>query len=311
MNTDPPLRQALVDYLALRRTLGFKLEAVGRLLGQLVAWLDEQGAGTPTIAHAMVWVNLPERAAPAWRAIRLSAVRGFMSYLHSLDPAVAIPPADLIRHGPDRATPYLFSPQQITDLLAAADALRPRLRAATYQTLIGLLAVTGLRVGEAIGLDTSDLDTDSGLLTVRDTKFGKTRQVPLHPSTVTALHSYVRLRDHVRPVPGCPALLVSIAGTRLQHSTINLTFQRLTRTAGIVRRSAACRPRPHDLRHGFAVATVLDWYRAGVDVESMMPYLATYLGHGDPKHTYWYLSAAPELMALAADRLQNHLQERP
>lgn len=258
---------------------------------------------------AVSWANQPEHAAQSWRAIRLSAARGFMTYLHSLDPAVAVPPGDLIRHGPDRATPYLFSPQQITDLLTAAGTLLPSLRAPTYQTLIGLLAVTGLRVGAAIGLDTSDLDTSSGLLTIRDTKFGKTRQVPLHASTVTALDGYVSLRDRVRPVPVSPALLVSIAGTRLQHSTIGLTFQRLTCTAGIVRRSAACRPRPHDLRHGFAVATVLDWYHAGADVESMMPYLATYLGHGDPKHTYWYLSAAPELMALAADRLETHLQQ--
>ena len=309
MTTHPPLRLALADYLALRRALGFKLKAVGRILGHFVDWLDAQGAATPTIEQAVTWANLPEQPAQSWRAIRLSAARGFMTYLHSLDRTVAIPPADLIRHGPDRATPYLFSPEQITDLLTAAGVLQPPLRAATYQTLIGLLAVTGLRVGEAIRLDTTDLDNSAGSLTIRDTKFGKTRQVPLHPSTVAALNDYVNVRDHARPVPVSPALLVSIAGTRLQHSTIGLIFQRLTRTAGIVRRSAACRPRPHDLRHGFAVATVLDWYRAGVDVESMMPYLATYLGHGDPKHSYWYLSAAPELMALAADRLQTHLQQ--
>ena len=309
MTTHPPLRQALADYLALRRALGFKLKAVGRILGHFVDFLDTQGAGAPTIEQAVTWANQPEHAAQSWRAIRLSAARGFMTYLHSLDPAVAVPPGDLIRHGPDRATPYLFSPEQITDLLTAAGTLRPPLRAATYQTLIGLLVVTGLRVGEAIRLDTDDLDTSSGLLTIRDTKFGKTRQVPLHASTVTALNNYVNVRDNAHPVPACPALLVSITGTRLQHSTIGLTFQRLTRTAGIVRRSAACRPRPHDLRHGFAVATVLDWYHAGTDVESMMPYLATYLGHGDPKHSYWYLSAAPELMALAAGRLEDHLQQ--
>jgi integrase len=301
----------LADYLALRRALGFKLEAVGRILGQFVDWLTAQHVPTPTIDHALAWVNLPTGAAQSWRAIRLSAVRGFATYLHSLDPSVQVLPADLIRHGPDRATPYLYSTHQITKLLAAAGDLRPPLRAATYQTLIGLLAVAGLRVGEAIGLDTSDLDTDQGLLTIREAKFAKTRQVPLHPSTIAAVNAYISLRDHTRPNPICPALLVSITGTRLQHSTVGLTFGRLTRAAGITRRSAACRPRPHDLRHSFAVATVLDWYRAGLDVETMLPYLATYLGHGDPKHTYWYLSAAPELMVLAAERLQTHLQERP
>jgi integrase len=309
MNTHPPLRQALADYLALRRALGFKLDAVGRILGQFVDWLDEQDAPTPTIDHALTWANLPAGAAQSWRAIRLSAVRGFAIYLHSLDRAVPVPPTDLIRHGPDRATPYLYSPQQITDLLAAAGELRPPLRAATYQTLIGLLAVAGLRVGEAISLDTGDLDTGQELLTIRETKFGKTRQVPLHTSTIAAVNGYVGLRDRTRPSPICPALLVSITGTRLQHSTVGLTFGRLTRAAGITRRSAACRPRPHDLRHSFSVATVLDWYRNGTDVETMLPYLATYLGHGDPKHTYWYLSAAPELMALAAERLQTHLQQ--
>ena len=166
----------------------------------------------------------------------------------------------------------------------------------------------GLRIGEALSLDRGDLDGDQGMLTVRDAKFGKTRLVPLHPSATGALTRYSALRDEHHRRPAAPALFLSTAGTRLLHSNVGLTFNQLTAQAGLARRSAACRPRIHDVRHSFAVATVLGWYRDGADVAAMMPHLSTYLGHADPKHTYWYLSAAPELMALAGDRLHAHLQ---
>ncbi|MFJ9483670.1 tyrosine-type recombinase/integrase, partial [Streptomyces mirabilis] len=207
--------------------------------------------------------------------------------------------------------PCLYSEAEILALMREAGGLRPQLRAATYQTLIGLLAVSGLRVGEAIALDGADLDFDSELLVVRHTKFDKSRLVPLHPSTIEALRRYMDLRDRTRPHPVCPALLVSSTGSRLLHSNIGLVFNRLAGQAGITRRSASCRPRIHDLRHGFAVSTVLDWYREDADVAAMMPRLSTYLGHTDPKHTYWYLSAAPELMALAGQRLDAHLAGHP
>jgi integrase/recombinase XerD len=310
MTGHPPLRQALGEYLSLRRALGFKLATAGRLLGQFVDYLGQQHATTVTIAHALAWATLPPAASTTWHAIRLSMVRGFASYLHSLDATVAVPPADLLRHGPDRATPYLYSDTQIAALLGAAGTLRPAFRAATYQTLIGLLAATGIRISEAIAADTDDLDTTDGHLLVRHTKFGKDRLVPLHPSTTATLLDYRNRRDQQHPHPRCPALLVSTRGTRLHHANIGLVFDRLTHQAGITRRSATCRPRIHDLRHSFAVATVLDWYRTGADVPAMMPRLATYLGHTDPKNTYWYLSAAPELMALAGQRLDTHLAGR-
>jgi integrase/recombinase XerD len=307
MSTRRSLRIELDHYLSLRRALGFKLHAAGRLLGQFVDYLEEHGVHTPTTEAALAWATLPEGASCSWRAIRLSAVRGFTAYLHSIDPSVEIPPGGLIRHGPDRATPYLYSEAEILALLRAAAGLRPALRAATYQTLIGLLAVTGLRVGEVIALDSGNLDLERELLLVRHTKFDKSRLVPLHPSTIGALRCYTDLRNQAHPRPASPALLVSTTGTRLLHSNIGLTFNRLAAQAGITRRSASCRPRIHDLRHGFAVATVLHWYREDADVGAMMPILSTYLGHTDPKHTYWYLSAAPELMALAGRRLDAHL----
>jgi integrase len=311
MSTRRSLRLELDHYLGLRRALGFKLHNVGRLLGQFVDYLDEHGVHAPTTESALAWATLSASASSNWRAIRLSAVRGFAAYLHSIDPSVEVPPAGLIHHGPDRATPYLYSEPEILALMQEAAGLRPQLRAATYQTLIGLLAVSGLRVGEAIALDNADLDIDSELLVVRHTKFDKSRLVPLHPSTIEALQRYRDLRDRTHSCPACPALLVSSTGTRLLHSNIGLTFTRLAGQAGITRRSASCRPRIHDLRHGFAVSTVLDWYRQDADVEAMMPRLSTYLGHTDPKHTYWYLSAAPELMALAGQRLDAHLAGHP
>lgn len=208
MSTYPPLRDALADYLALRRALGFKLANADRLLGQFVDYLDGHGVDTPTTDHALAWATLPADASTAWRAIRLSVVRGFAAYLHGIDPTVEVPPAGLLRHGPDRATPYLYSDHEIRALIAAAARLRPRLRAATYQTLTGLLAVSGIRIGEATALDTTDLDTDGGLLVVRHTKFDKSRLVPLHPTTMRALTSYLDLRDQTHPHPASPALLV-------------------------------------------------------------------------------------------------------
>ena len=244
-----PLRDSLEDYLALRRALGFRLKTAGRLLGQFVGYLEDRGAGTITTEDALAWAVLPPGASPAWQAIRLAAVRGFAAYLHGTDPSVQVPPAGLIRRGNDRATPYLYSDAEISAIIAAASALRPEFRAATYQALVSLLAASGLRIGEALSLDRGDLDGDQGMLTVRDAKFGKTRLVPLHPSATGALTRYSALRDEHHLRPAAPALFLSTAGTRLLHSNVGLTFNQITAQAGLARRSAACRPRIHDVRH--------------------------------------------------------------
>jgi integrase len=300
------LRQALADYLALRRALGFHLVSVGRLLEQFLDYLDNAGAATVTTEHALAWAMQPAQASRHWWAIRLRAVRGFASYLHGLDTTVEVPPTGMIRCGPCRATPYLYSDAEIRALIRAAGALQPRLRAHTYQTLIGLLAVSGIRIGEAIALDDTDFDSDRELLVIRHAKFNKQRLVPLHPTTVEALARYVRLRRKLLPRPPGPALFLSTRGTRLLHSNIGITFSRLLDQARIRRRSASCRPRIHDLRHSVAVGCVLDWYRDGTDVQAMLPRLSTYLGHVEPANTYWYLSAAPELMAVVGRRLDAH-----
>lgn len=310
MSQRAPLRDALDEYLSLRRALGFKLKNAGRLLGQFVDYLEARGINTVTTQYAFAWASLPAEASSHWRALRLSVVRGFAAYLHTVDPTVQVPPAGLVRSGVCRATPYLYSTAEISSLLHAATELRPRLRAATYQSLIGLLAVSGIRIGEGIALDLDDLDTHADLLVVREAKFAKSRLVPLHPATTRALVQYLDLRAELCPRPASQALLVSSVGTRLHHSNVNLTFASLLHRVGITRRSASCRPRIHDLRHSFATASLLEAYAGGADVATTMPRLATYLGHSDPKHTFWYLSAAPELMAMAGQRLDAYLEHR-
>lgn len=298
------LRTALGDYLTVRRALGFALVRDEKLLAQFISYLEAHGKDTVTVADTLDWVQFPARAGQGWLNLRLGVVRGFATYLHTLDPTVEVPPRGLLPGAHPRAVPYLYCDADITALMVHAQRLRPAVRGATIATLIGLLAVTGLRIGEAIALDTADFDTDTGVLVIRHAKGGKQRLVPLHPSTVTALQAYQRQREQGIPHPPSPALFVSTVGQRLHYSDVSATYVKLVARAGLAVRPAPCRPRIHDQRHSFAVATLLDWYRDGGDIASRLPLLSTYLGHVDPKQTYWYLQAAPELLAEAAHRLQ-------
>jgi integrase len=298
------LRVALADYLAVRRALGYKLDTAERLLSQFLDYLEARGEQRITIEQALAWATLPGGRA-SWHAHRLQTVRRFARYLHAADPQVQVPPAGLLPGRSRRATPYLYTDAEIAALIAAADTLGTVHRAATFQTLIGLLTVTGMRIGEAIALDADDLNDEYQVLTVRG-KYGKIRELPLHPSAVAALCRYLRRRDRPPSPPGARPLFVSEVGTRLDSSNTRSTFAKLRQRAEIAPRSAACRPRLHDVRHSFAVRTLLDAYRAGVDVGGRLALLSTYLGHADPTMTYWYLDAAPELMGLAAERLERH-----
>jgi integrase len=263
-----------------------------------------------TTEHALAWSVLPG-GDPAWHGYRLTVVRGFATWLATTDPDAQVPPAQLIPSRKLRATPYLYSDEQITALIAAAGSLRFPLRTATYQTLVGLLAVTGMRVGEAINLDRDDIDCDAGVLMIREAKHGKSRLIPLHDTTVQALRGYLRIRDRLLPEPGTGAVFISAAGTRLLYCNVHATWKRLAASAGLRPRSAACRPRIHDLRHSFTVRSLLDAYQAGRDGQATLALLATWLGHVDPAATYWYLTASPELMAAAGQRLEAWLRERP
>jgi integrase len=305
------LRDQLAGYLALRRALGYRLARPEKLLGQFLDHLDRAGKSRVTVAVALDWARLPANGGSNWWAYRLSAVRGFATYLHAIDPVHEIPAADLLPQRPLRASPYLYSDADIAALIAATRALRTPLRQATFATLIGTLAVTGIRVGEAIALNRGDVDPAAGRLVVRHGKFGKARELTLHPTTVTALRRYQRLRDRSAPATGTAAFFVSLAGTRLLYCNVHNAFRRLIHLAGLTPRSASCRPRIHDLRHSFAVKAMLDAYAAGQDGQARLTLLSTWLGHVHPGSTYWYLSASPELMAVAGQRLEQHLSHRP
>ena len=296
------LRQALEDYLSVRHALGFKLEKASQLLPNFISFMEREGATTVTTELALAWAT-DTKESVNWRAARLNIVRGFARYLQAIDPNTEVPPTDLLPHRNDRAVPYIYTEAEITALMAATQTLRLCLQRATYATLIGLLAVTGMRVGEAIRLDRDDVDLEHRVLIVRDTKFGKSREIAVHPSTVAALEAYSRYRNELIQNPSSPSFFVSRAGARLIHHVVEHTYRFLVRQAGLHHPSPGRRPRLHDFRHTFAVRTVLDWYRDGVDVAAHFPLLSTYLGHVNPLSTYWYFSATPELLALASKRL--------
>lgn len=298
------LRAALADYLLIRRRLGFSMPHDGRLLEGFVGFLEQAGAQRLTTELALAWARLPVGVHPStWRQ-RLTVARGFARYLATIDPASEVPPTDLLPGHRPRVAPYIYSEAEIAALMDAARHLTPRLRAARHETLIGLLAVTGCRPGEALGLDRTDVDLTHGVLQVRTGKKNKQRRVPLHPSTVRALRSYAGLRDALCPTPSTPAFFISARGRRMGREELNATFTKLVRQIGLEGHGARARPRPYDLRHALAVHTLLDWYRTGEDIDRRMPLLSTYLGHVDPGSTYWYLEAVPELLQLVSQRLE-------
>jgi integrase/recombinase XerD len=298
------------NYLTIRRSLGFKLVGEGVLLAEFVACAEQAGQSTVTIEFALHWARRPAGGGHNYLSRRLRAVRTFARYLHALDPACEVPSIELLRAKKYRPAPYIYSDEEITALMAAASTLRPPLRGATFQTLIGLLACTGLRIGEALRLDREDVDTTRALVTVRDSKFGKSREVLLHSTTVAMLDEYGAIRDRLCPHPKERSFFITTRGTRIAHPTIYLPFRALLERADITHPVLGRHVRVHDLRHSFAVKTLLGWYRDGGDVAARMPLLSTYLGHVDPAATFWYLSAAPELLALAAERLEQATGER-
>lgn len=303
MNT---LREAVGEYLGLRRGLGFTLRDAGIGLVDFVSFLEQQGAASITTALALEWAQQPSSARPAAWARRLSYVRGFARYRSATDARTEIPPWGLLPHRPERARPYLYTDAEMQQLLEAALQLAPAggLRAWTYHALLGLLAVTGLRISEALGLTLEDVDVRAGVLTVRGTKFGKSRLVPLHASTQQVLAAYTLRRDDFLAGRRAVSFFVSRRGTRLDGAVVRRTFYTLSRQIGLRGPGASRGPRLHDFRHRFAVQTLVQWYRAGEEVGPRLPLLSTYLGHVRVSDTYWYLTACPELMGRAVKRLE-------
>lgn len=297
------LEQDLADYLHLRRSLGHELAEARWLLPRFVAYLDAHGTSTVTIEAALGWAQQSLTSKPTTVGPRrMTAVRGFARYLAGIYPGTEIPPLGLMPYRQRWRQPFIYSIADIEALKAQARfSIRSPLRAATYETLLGLLAAGGLRIGEAIKLDRSDIDWSEGLLLIRESKFGKSRLVPLHSTAMEALTAFAELRDELEPRPIEPSFFVSQTHKRLSYAVVSQTFRRLVDAAG-VGAGALSAPRLHDLRHTFAVRTLLRWYRTGEDVQAKIPWLSTYLGHREPASTYWYLSAAPELLSLAAAR---------
>ncbi len=300
------LRKAVKDYLTMRRSLGFKLRDMGYNLRHFVSFMEQQRASVITTDLALRWAQQPQDVQPAQWAARLSFVRSFARYWSATDPRTEIPPMGLLPYRTKRATPYIYSNDEIQHLLKAARNLPPStgLRPWTYYSLFGLMAVTGMRISEVIRLDHADVDLKQGLLTVRLTKFSKSRLIPLHPSTVKRLKRYLHRRDELCPQPLTARFFLSNQGTPLTDCMVRWTFIKLSRQIGLRKVGDSFGPRLHDLRHRFAVTTLLHWYQTGVDVEQRLPVLSTFLGHAHVTDTYWYLSAIPELLALTKDRLE-------
>jgi integrase/recombinase XerD len=303
------LRDALNDYFELRRGLGFKLHDARRQLPRFVSFLDQRGEQRITARLALEWAQQSSTVQPAEWARRLGYVRGFARYRSATDPTTEVPAVDLLPHRSKRARPYLYTEQEIGRLLAAALTLPTAwpstpLRPLQYRCLLGLLSVTGLRIAEALHLKLGDVDLEQGVLTIRAAKHGRSRLVPMHPSTVAVLVEYLSCREQTLGAKCSNYVFVSNVGNRLDGGSVHRTFYALSRQVGLRGPTDSHGPRLHDLRHRFAVQTLLHWYASGEDVARRLPVLSTFLGHVHVADTYWYLSAQPELMAQAMARLE-------
>lgn len=291
------------DYLDARRTAGFTLASQARVLHGFVHYLTAIEASSITIENALAFATQPAPATPIWWSHRLSVVRGFAAWVRLFEPGTQVPPPGLLPSPNSRRQPHIYTAEDIANLVDGARTLRPVLRAATHETLIGLLAVTGMRIGEALSLNIADLDLVERIVHVRHGKFDKQRVIPLHPTTVAKLSDYIRQRNDRWPTHDEAPLFVSNSGNRLSYTSAHDVFACLVDHAGIVTATGR-RARLHDFRHRFAVETLLGWYRSGDDVAAQLPILSTFLGHVKPSNTYWYLTATPELFGLVVDRLQ-------
>jgi site-specific recombinase XerD len=301
------LREAIDHYLRLRRDLGFKLIQADGWLHDFATFMEQQHATVITPELALQWAVQPQHAQPSTWARRLATIRRFARYHRNLDPRTEIPPSGLLAQKSERAKPYPYTDEEVVRLMQAAATLPSAhgLRAQSYCCLLGLLAVTGLRIGEALALKREDVDLSAGLLMIRSAKFDKSRWVPLHRSTQEALLAYAEHRDRTLGRTTTESFFVSEQGNPLVAATVRRTFRALCRQTGLHGAVDYDEPRLHHFRHRFATETLLQWYRSNQDIERKLPVLATFLGHTHVSDTYWYVSARPALMAQAVKRLES------
>ena len=300
------LTRAVEDYLALRRSLGFKLREYGMCLDEFVSFLKQNRSPRITNKLALEYATQRQHEKPVCWSRRLIIIRGFARYCLGTDPKTEIPPIGLLRFRSQRARPYIYSQDEIRRLLDAALKIKSPhpLQPHTYHCLFGLLAVTGLRLVEAVNLQPLEVDWSAGVLTIRGAKFGKTRLVPLHPSTVAVLRNYAKRRDQIFAGRPLPTFLVTSHGTKLEKPNLSRIFRDLSRQIGLRKPGVRKGPRLHDFRHRFAILTLLGWYRRDESVNQRMPVLSTFLGHANVSDTYWYLGSTPELIAAASQRIE-------
>lgn len=308
MGTD--LRASAREYLAWRRAMGYQLSRHDGLISQFLDHLEHRHVTRIRVGDALAWACLPRGARPRWHSARLAAIRGFAAHVHAhCAEAAELIPAGLLPSRVDHAVPYHYSPAQLTGLIKHAHTLGPAVRGLTLATVIGLMATTGMRIGEALALDTTSLDTAGATIAVTG-KHGNKRRLPVHCSTMAALTSYLQTSRGLIGSPHDQALFVTVNATRPQAGNVQRAFRTLTRACQLPAGTGNNEPRLHDLRHTFAVNTLIEAHRASVDVDARIAALATYLGHTSPTSTYWYLTASPELLDLVNDRIEAHRQRR-
>ena len=300
------LQTALDEYLAVRRALGHKLLLEGRLLRRFIEFAKHARADYITTELALKWATQPAHAQPSQWANRLGMVRRFARYCLPNDPRTVVPPPDLLPHRYRRVAPHIYSDQEIIRLIEMARQLPSTigLRPSTFATLFGLYAACGLRANEALRLDRGDVDLTNGVLAIRDTKFGKARYVPVHPSTLRALQRYAKLRDRLCPTPSSSRFFLSDRGTHVTYDALRWTFVKVSRQIGLRGARDPRGPGLHGLRHRLAINTLLKWYRRGVEVERHLPVLSAYLGHAHVTDTQWYLTATPQLLRYVLRRVE-------
>jgi integrase len=311
MSQSMNLRARVRQYLRERRRLGFQLRSMGYALRSFAHHVDNlESPGPFTVEMMAAWARRDRAGSndPRTWARRLKILCPFTRWLRQFEPRSEVPDDAIFGRSGERLTPHIYSEQELVDLLAAARHLRPHLRGATYAALFGLLATTGLRVSEAVRLRTGDVDLKTGMLTIQRTKFAKSRQVPLHPSTGEALKRYRRLRDPLIEFTDDTPFFVGSRGRRRGHQLstrqVDRTFAQLRTHLAWPNRGAHSTPRVHDIRHSFVVHRMLAWHAEGIDIDQAMLALSTYVGHAMVTNTYWYLTAVPELMGLAAAKFE-------
>lgn len=314
MTTFPTMQSLVQMYLQERRSAGFALEVPGKVLMGFARFSDQRRHHGPITEQLILdWVQgCAKRATPFTWARRLQTIRPFTRFCSRLDRTTYIPEQSFFGRAKRRLTPHVYTDLEIADLLRAAGELAPAgtLRPETYKTLFGLIVATGLRLSEALKLQFADLDFVRGVLTVRQTKFAKSRLVPLHPSVTVALSNYALVRQNAIPTALNSYFFVGSSGTALPKSTVHTVFQRLRKRLGWMARGSHLFPRIHDLRHTFICRRVQLWHEQGTDIDHAMLALATYVGHAKVSDTYWYLTAVPDLMAVASRTFEEFVESR-